>query len=761
MTTDIGRFEANERVDLADFSFVVDESMRSQSRHWADQFMRDPVRSAGPSWILDGFGITYVTSQLKVTKGRAILGHRENGEVFYGSLTTEGPVERIVDVSTFSNGTYDVFVRFELVDGESASRAFWSPQGDGSEFAQTIATRRLANWSVRVELSNPGAEWLKIGEAVVSGGVVTGVTPKRDFFFEGSEESSLYLSQWSSDGLGLVTDRNADRATYGVKSLHTFVGAMKQCIEDIRGRNLRRWWDRDIGGMNIGFDANPVEGRLAVGDANFYLDWQDANNVFLHWDAATGYFKYDRVTPQLQLWVDSTLAFRADDTGIRARGIAVRDNTGDAPVADQISCGFTSFRMEYDSATGDKYFRFDGTQTYFHFDDSEDELILKVGGGTPWKAYLNGIRMRGLAVSNGLDVAHVTDRVTVGDTNFFMDWDGTDTFLQWDDSDYLQFDRSTNELICHIDTADAWKTDPSGFRSRGIAISTGLTILPAVDSLRVGHNDFKLVWNSIDSFLYWDTNDYLKYDRSANELMLYMGTTGTLLKHLWSTNHAHMLGTNSTTSYTNEGDYGYENVRKVWCIRDANNAASVNTHEVKAASSLIYRNIALGQTVTGTKSTVLSAVLKGGAYSYKVVRATAWGTGYHDGTVTSMRLFWALTDTTPTTTDFFYLYWSADGTSSPDSDADQWWMEAYLFLPTTGGSVGITAMGRGAWWEAATHIVGQTYPLQHLYANTSKGIVTGFDMNNDFSLDILAQSSSANTLTLNVNGFVVEEMFGI
>lgn len=454
MTTDITRFEANERVDLADFLFLADTSLRSQSRHWADQFFRDPTRD-GPSWILGGFGITYLGAQLTVTKGRAILGHREIGDVYYGSLATEGPVERVVDVTTFAAGSYGVYIRFELVDGENASRAFWDPTGDGAEFAQTIATRRLANWSVRVELltsGSPGAEWFKIGEATISGGAVTGVTNQRDFYFEGEEHNS-YASQWSSDGGGDANDRDADRATYGVKSLHTFTAAMRQCLEDIKGRGLRRWWSRDIGGMNIGFDADPVEDRLAVGDANFYLDWQDSNNVYLYW-GANDYFKYDRVTPQLQGWIDSTLSFRGDATGIRARGIAVRDNTGDAPVINQISCGFSNFRMEYDA--GDTYLRFDGTQTYLHWDDSAEELICKVANGTPWKALINGVLMRGLVIDNSLGLSMETNAIKIGNDNFKLDWDGTDPYIYLDNGDYLHYDRSAvtdGQLNLQIGTA--------------------------------------------------------------------------------------------------------------------------------------------------------------------------------------------------------------------------------------------------------------------------------------------------------------------
>jgi hypothetical protein len=745
MTTDITRFEANERVDLSDFLFLADTSLRSQSRHWADQFFRDPARD-GPSWILGGFDITYLGAQLTVTLGRAILGHREIGDVLYGSLTTEGAVERVVDVSTFANGTYGVYIRFELIDGTSASRAFWDPAGDGSEFAQTIATRRLADWSVRVELltsGSPGAEWLKIGEAVISGGAVTGVTEQRDFFFEGEEHNS-YASQWSSDGSGDANDRNADRATYGVQSLHTFTAAMRQCLEDIKGRGLRRWWSRDIGGMNIGFDADPVEDRLALGDANFYLDWQDANNVFLHWDGADGYFKYDRVTPQLQLWVDATLAFRADDTGIRARGIAVRGNTGDAPVVDQISCGFPSFKMEYDSGTGDSYLRFDGTQTYMHWDDSASELITKTAGGTPMKSVINGVLVRGLVVDNSLGLAMETNAIKIGDANFKLDWDGTDPWIYLDSGDYLRYDRSAatdGQLNLQIGTA-AFHVNKDDAR------------LPNKLSLTAS-DEFYFYWDGADAFIYFNAETYppyLKYDNSANKLEYY--SPSNVLAHAWG-HTGYMVGTVSaaSTAFSNRGDYGFLMFSGCWAIRGPDNVGG-DVFEAKALHALLYTERADDAVVpAGLTGNLAGCTINAGYQSNsKIYRVTAWGTAIDAGSGTTVDLELYIRDD-----DTNYIVASeqfSPGTVSSYGSRARWRIEAEISIGTAADSSNNIRTNSLFYYAAS----GSVAPwMRHRIGKSSGNMDI---ISDDLDIDLTATIGAAGNCTLEVGEFIVEEMGG-
>lgn len=261
------RVESNERLDLQDFEHIAGDAILTGFEQILGEVFTSPVKER--KWILDGFAMTNPSgNQVRVDLGRAILGQRRDGAIRYGVMASEGDAAKIQDIASYIPGTYGIFVRFEEVPEAIESRIFWNPAGDGQEYTQTIPTRYVPNWSIAIEVGSPGAEWLKIGEVDQASMVIT---DQRDFYFEGSFDGS-YESGWSTDGGGSADDRDPDRTIYGVKDLQTFTAATRQCLEDIKGRGLRRWYERDIGGMNVGFDADPVEGRLAVANEYLYLE---------------------------------------------------------------------------------------------------------------------------------------------------------------------------------------------------------------------------------------------------------------------------------------------------------------------------------------------------------------------------------------------------------------------------------------------------------------------------------------------------------
>lgn len=299
MATDRLRVEGNERLDLQDFQFILGEQQVATHRQLLSQLICSPDRER--KWILSGFAITNPTgTQVQVTKGRGLFAEYRSGAVYYGLLATDGDAAKIVDINTYASGVYGIYVRFEEVEGNFQPRIFWNASGLGSEYTETIATRYLANWSVRVEATSPGDEWLQIG--TVNRGDMA-LVDMRDFYFEGPVDGS-YASGWSTDGGGIANDRSADRKTYGVADFQKFSAATRQCLEDIKGRGLRRWWERDIGGMNLGFDANPVEDRLALGDADFFLD----GGATKRWQfAADDHLTYDRTGNVLTLAIGAAI----------------------------------------------------------------------------------------------------------------------------------------------------------------------------------------------------------------------------------------------------------------------------------------------------------------------------------------------------------------------------------------------------------------------------------------------------------------------
>lgn len=236
MSDDLLNVESTERVDLEDFIFAVDESKQLQTRQLMAQFLTDPVNA--PSYaVIDGFEIDCPSGkQLRVTRGRAILGQREEGVPFQSVLTTEGDAEKIVDMTSGFTGIYSIYIRFEYVDSVNEVRTFWDPSGGGNEFVQAIPTRRVANWGLRVESTSPGAEWFKIGEVnqATLAPTTSGITDQRDLYFEGNV-STTYANTWGSGN-----DRNNDRQQYGIKDMRTFVNAVKTMFEDLK--NSKRWW---------------------------------------------------------------------------------------------------------------------------------------------------------------------------------------------------------------------------------------------------------------------------------------------------------------------------------------------------------------------------------------------------------------------------------------------------------------------------------------------------------------------------------------
>jgi hypothetical protein len=248
MPNDLPRFESNERVDLTDLRYSVDSALQAMIRQANEEFLTNP-NGATKSWIIDGFAMSDLgAGQLSVAKGRGLLAQREGSTIHYGALTTEGDATKTLDLSGYANNTYNTYIRFQFVDAETQSRMFWNPSGS-TEFAQSIQTRRQANWSLRVELASPGAEWVQIGTVQIVGGVIggAGIVDQRNLYFEGSV-SGTYANTW-----GGGTDRNADRQQYGIKDLQTFTAAVRTLFEDLRPTG-GRWWEKR------GIEAGPAPG---------------------------------------------------------------------------------------------------------------------------------------------------------------------------------------------------------------------------------------------------------------------------------------------------------------------------------------------------------------------------------------------------------------------------------------------------------------------------------------------------------------------
>jgi len=452
---DLLNVESTQRVDLRDFLYAIDEGQQEAHRELGGNFLIDPD-TAQSFRVLSGFGIDCpaATTQVRVTQGRAILGQRDGGVVYSAVISTQGDAVKIVDLTAYAAGTYGIYIRFEYSDGDSAVRTFWDPSGGGSEFSQLTATRRLANWSVRVESASPGAEWFKLGEVdrALLAAPNVGILDQRKFYFEGNVQISwlkgtwtwngtttvtatdtsqisngdwirldsdgqwfevvsfvpntsaliknptgasiptgatgssfspdVHESGWSADGGGVALDRSSDRETYGIADLASFSSAMRQCLEDIKGRGLRKWWDRDIGGMNIGFDADPVEGRLALMHASSYLSGDGAGVL---------------LAGSTNLDLSATDAY-LKAVGLRVGTSAVVPVAGNAIFSAGVAVGFAANAPAGNLMVGDSNFTLAGSATIPSIWFDTGDIIRYDRAGDRFQWYFGG-------VLSGLDTA--------------------------------------------------------------------------------------------------------------------------------------------------------------------------------------------------------------------------------------------------------------------------------------------------------------------------------------------------------------------
>jgi hypothetical protein len=274
---DLLNVSGNQQLDKADFSYLSQDQAVAVSADLVNGFAFS-ASSPNKLQVLGGFAPSAATSAggvktITVTNGAAMLSWRRGPDVLSGILLTQNalPTSQTLDITNLApasgSATFGIFIRFNYVAGLQASRTFWNYDNQGFNYAQTTPTRLLAQWELRVESASPGAEYLQIGNITLPS---MALVDTRTFYFEGATQNGAAApNTW---GLITGTDRLPDRATYGVRDLHAFVRAMKTCIEDIKGPGLQRWYDSQIGGMNVGFGPNtPALGRVAFGDANSYV----------------------------------------------------------------------------------------------------------------------------------------------------------------------------------------------------------------------------------------------------------------------------------------------------------------------------------------------------------------------------------------------------------------------------------------------------------------------------------------------------------
>lgn len=228
-----------ERIDQPDFQFAAETSQRDLSAQVGDGFLVGHDGSGfvqTRQYVLSGFLVSNpAATQLTITGGSAILSQLDNGVLINGQVQTGGDASKTVDISTYANGTYGIYVRMEMRESDYINRPFWNADAvTPVEYPRVMPTRLTEAWSVVVELVSPGPEWMRIYTVAKAGAVLT-LTDRRDFFFEGRVDNSYD----PTDEWGDSDDHSSTRHLFGVFGLRRFVRAMQTQLGDIIGGS---WW---------------------------------------------------------------------------------------------------------------------------------------------------------------------------------------------------------------------------------------------------------------------------------------------------------------------------------------------------------------------------------------------------------------------------------------------------------------------------------------------------------------------------------------
>lgn len=243
---DLPKFHPNERVDLGDVEFISDGQLGEHQRLLSNLIVGDATKR-----VIDGFGFTIASATaLSIAFGKAVFAENRLATVRYGQLVGGGlPLEGVatqnVSFSGLAAAPYGVYVRFVYGDGTLGNRAFWDTTAALEEI-QAVPTRKVAGWQSLVAAASPGDEWSKLCDVVWNAADLntSTITDARVFMFEGPANSSpqTFRPTW-----GAGNDRNAARATYGVKTLERFASAVLKKLEELQSDTAAtRWWTAPV-----------------------------------------------------------------------------------------------------------------------------------------------------------------------------------------------------------------------------------------------------------------------------------------------------------------------------------------------------------------------------------------------------------------------------------------------------------------------------------------------------------------------------------
>lgn len=239
------RFERGLRLELNDMIHAAETSVLETIGQLIDEFIigYDYSGNMGRNYIVRGFTVSNTSGTLlAINNGVALCQYRHRGAIKSAVHLSGGDPQKVIDVGGLSNGTYYVYVRFDLLENQFQNRLALDPLASPApaERVRNVPTRRTESWSVTFADGSPGDEWTQVATFVMSGGAITSVTDTRTLYFEGAPSGGAYPLVPTTDW-GAANDRNNSRGTYGVQGLRKFVRAVQQQLETLQGDG-KKWW---------------------------------------------------------------------------------------------------------------------------------------------------------------------------------------------------------------------------------------------------------------------------------------------------------------------------------------------------------------------------------------------------------------------------------------------------------------------------------------------------------------------------------------
>ncbi len=219
-------FTRGQRVDQPDLQHAVETSPKENLAQLIEHLV---LGLEGSPIIIWGWDASVAGSVATVTRGASITGYREQGELRRGMLLAGGPTSRTLNVSSYADGTYGIYVRASFRQSDHKGRKFWD-QPAGAQISAITPTRVSEDWDLVLERSAPGADWLQIGTVAVAAGAFSGgVTASARRLFD--SVGALVDADW-----GGGTDR-ADASNIGdsLTGLVQWCAAVMRQFQDIVG----------------------------------------------------------------------------------------------------------------------------------------------------------------------------------------------------------------------------------------------------------------------------------------------------------------------------------------------------------------------------------------------------------------------------------------------------------------------------------------------------------------------------------------------